>query len=233
MKILFCGALFIAGSVFIAITVEKLWETTADMPAGADAKQGVGYDQTLYIQDKGAQKIYAFTKVGETVTRSDYATSDVGLGLAIDDAGNLAVRVGYFAATAPNALKIYKKGETTATDITFNLPTPGRCDYNSASGDIFSAEGGYVWFLCNGTTAPQYVKICNGGATPADVTVGTLGGALPAAAGTLSHIVTGTATTWFGQSRSADFYSWNGTETLQLLPTELKSTLGGCAYHWR
>jgi hypothetical protein len=143
----------------------------------------------------------------------------------------LAVRVGYFASATPNALKIYKKGETTATDITFNLPTPGRCDYNSASGDIFSAEGGYVWFLCNGTTAPQYVKICNGGATPADVTVGTLGGALPNPASTLSHIVTGTATTWFGQTRSADFYSWDGTETLAATPDGAKkSTLGGCAF---
>ena len=121
---LFAAALFMAGSVFSAITVEKLWESTANMPSGADAKQGVGYDQTLYIQDKEAQKIYAFTKVGETVTRSDYAASADGLGLAIDDAGNLAVRVGYFASATPDALKIYKKGSTTAVDITFALPTP-------------------------------------------------------------------------------------------------------------
>ena len=228
---LFAAALFMAGSVFSAITVEKLWESTADMPAGTDARQGVGYDGTIYIQDKAALKIYAFAKVGETVTRSEYAASDEGSGFAVDDAGNLAVRVGYFASTTPNALKIYKKDSTTAVDITFTLPTSGRCDYNSASGDIFSAEGGYVWFLCNTTTSVQYVKICNGGETPADVTVGTMGGVLPAAAGTLSHIVTGTATTWFGQSRSADFYSWNGTEILAATPDGAKkSTLGGCAF---
>ena len=228
---LFAAALFMAGSVFSAITVEKLWESTADMPAGTDAKQGVGYDGTIYIQDKAALKIYAFAKVGETVTRSEYAASDVGSGFAVDDAGNLACRVGYFASAAPNALKIYKKGSTTATDITFALPTPGRCDYNSASGDFFSAEGGYVWFLCDGTTSVQYVKICNGGATPADVTVGTMGGVLPSAANTTSHIVTGTATTWFGQARSADFYMWNGTEILAATPDGAKkSTLGGCAF---
>ncbi|HHT61877.1 MAG TPA: hypothetical protein GXZ99_07055, partial [Bacteroidales bacterium] len=61
---LFAAALFMAGSVFSAITVEKLWESTADMPAGTDAKQGVGYDGTIYIQDKAALKIYAFAKVG-------------------------------------------------------------------------------------------------------------------------------------------------------------------------
>jgi hypothetical protein len=36
---------------------------------------------------------------------------------------------------------IYPKGSTTGTAISFTLPYPERCDFISASGDIYSAEG--------------------------------------------------------------------------------------------
>lgn len=228
---LLMAAIMTASMAMADIVVEKLWESTADIPTVADAKQGVGYDGVFYIQDKTNSKIYAYTKNDETVTRSDYATSDTGQGLAIDEAGNLICRVGYFATGTPNALKIYKKGETTAKSITFTLPNPGRCDFNSASGDIFSSEGGYVWFMCSGKTVLQYVKITNGAVTAEDITVGTMGDDVSVAFTSVSHVLKGTATSWIGQTRSNDFYSWDGSVLSAATPNGAKkSTLGGCAF---
>lgn len=216
--------------------IEKLWQTGPSViPAQGNCKQGVGYDGVIYLQDKTEESpaIYSFAKVGNDIVRTKYADSDTGQGLGIDDAGNMVCRTGYFATATPNQVLLFKKGETTPVTIDFTLPDPERCDYNSASGDFFSAEGGYVWFGCKDKTKMQYVKICNGGATPADITTGAIGDVLPAGAkfGTQNHVMTGTATSWEGQARSANFLFWKDTQyETKTLPGHKFSTLGGCKF---
>ena len=76
--------LFIVGAN-ATIVVEKMWETNTNLPAQANCKQGVGWDGKFYIQDKTNSKIYTLEKNG---TKTDFATSDAGYGIAVDDAGN-------------------------------------------------------------------------------------------------------------------------------------------------
>lgn len=223
-------ASILANGAMGEIVIEKLWESTTNIPAAADAKQGAGYDGTIYLQDKGVSKIYAFKKEGEAINRTEYAASGTAFGFALDDVGNMAVRDGYFASGTPNALKIIKKGETTARAISFSFPSTGRADYNSASGDFFSPEGGYVYFYCTGMTTVNYVKICNGGATNADVTIGTIGSGL--AAGTSTAVLyRNDSEGIITQIRSGGWQKYDGSATTAVSPAGLKNTtLGACLF---
>ncbi len=224
------AAMMLANVAMAEIVVEKLWESTTDIPLAGSSKQGVGYDGTIYAQDLTASKIYAYSESEGAVSRTEYAASDVGAGFAVDNAGNLAVRVGYFATGTPAGLKIYKKGETTPIAITFALPKSGRTDYNSASGDFFSAEGGYVYFYSTGQTDINFVKICNGGAEAEDVTVGVLG--IECTAGTAtSYVMPVSPTKLACQIRSAPWQVLKeGSATAANMPGVKLSTLGGCAF---
>lgn len=223
-----------------AITVEKLWEKTTDIFTVGQAKQGVGYDGNIYVQyynssEGGTYKIYKYAK--SNGARSEYATSGAGSGIVVDDAGNLAVRNEYFATSNPSSLKIYKKGSTTAKTITFSLPAPERCDYNSASGDFWSSAGGYVWYMCKDKTQLQYVKISNAGNATPSVSTGYApgGGSSFASIGTVSHIMYGsTLNAWVGQTRSNGFRKYNGTTVSNVTLSGSKlSTLGGCMFTFK
>ncbi len=210
-------------------TIEKLWESV-DIPAAANCKQGAGWDGVVYVQDKtdGASKVYAITKDGKT----EYASSGVGQGMAIDDAGNMIVRDAYFAAAAPGSFLIYKKGETTGKQVTFTLNPTGRTDFNSASGNIFSAEGGYVYFYCSAATTISYVKITNGAATAEDVTVGTIGTGWTAGS-SVGHVMRDRDGNIVAQPRSAAWQKWDVTAEKFVtfsLPQVKNSTLGGCTF---
>ncbi len=219
-------ALLMASFVRSQFVVEKLWESTSDIPAVGNAKQGSGYDGTIYIQDKSISKIYAYTQVGSEVKRTEFATSDTGSGFDCDDAGNLIVRTGYFASAAPNGLKIYRKGETIGKNISFTLTHQGRTDYTNATGDIFSDNGGYVFFYCTGQTTVSYVKIRNGGEGDGAITVGNIGTGLSAGTST-SAVYSGNADDVTCQIRSSQWQKFeNGTTSIVTPPDAKTTTLG-------
>ena len=141
-------------------TITKVWENI-NVPTSASGYQAVGWDGKIYLQNKTEGKIQVFSNGTDAAT--DYATSNTsGQQIAIDEAGNMIVFNAYFATATPSAIQIFKKGSTSATALTFTLPNPGRCDFISASGDIYSAEGGYVYFYCNTQNSVNRVKIING-----------------------------------------------------------------------
>ena len=82
-------------------------------------------------------------------------------GIAVDDAGNLILRDEAVGAL-PAKLKVYRAGSQTPISISFQLQNSGQTNFITASGDIFSSEGGYVYFMPNGHKYVNIVKIVNG-----------------------------------------------------------------------
>jgi hypothetical protein len=231
---LFAVAIMASAAMFAegAFTIEKLWEST-DVPAVGDSKQGVGYDGTIFLQDKGSAKIWAYTKDGKT----EYAASHNGQGMAIDNAGNMVVRTassaGSFYENAKSVL-LYKKGETTPKTVEFTLDPIERADYIYASGDFYSEKGGYVYFYCKDQTVVSYLKITNGAATEADVTVGTLGTGWPTGTSTVVLLLD-TKGNLVGAPRSSNWKEYNFetgelTTFSQTLPQQSVSTLGATTF---
>ena len=220
---------YVAEPIF---TIEKVWENT-NVPTTTDnGYQAVGWDGTIYMQDAGNKKIVTYSSAEDTGT--DYATGGgAGQQIAVDEAGNLIVFNAYFAIETPSAIKIYQKGSTEGKEVSFTLPNPARCDFFSASGDIYSPEGGYVYFYCNGKTVINRLKITNGAATAADVTTDVVGGNIYATDQNQNHVMVDIFGNLVTHARSNAVNSinvlTNECATFNL-PNIKKSTLGGCSF---
>ena len=216
-------------------TIEKLWENTQVPSATGNGYQAVGWDGKIYMQNSGASKIMSYTNGTDAAT--EYATSGAGYQIAIDEAGNLIVYNGYFATTTHNNVLIYAKGSTTGKQVTFTLPQDARCDFFTASGDIYSEEGGYIYFYCNGTTVVNRLKITNGAATDADVTTDVICANLPGA-GTQSNVVIDIYGNIHVESKNKTAGVYNITTLAVTNDTYLgaaskatpTSTIGGCTF---
>ena len=215
--------------------IEKLWENTQVPSATGNGYQAVGWDGKIYMQNSGASKIMSYTNGTDAAT--EYATSGTGYQIAIDEAGNLIVYNGYFATTTHNNVLIYAKGSTTGKQVTFTLPQDDRCDFFTASGDIYSEEGGYIYFYCNGTTVVNRLKITNGAATDADVTTDVICANLPGA-GTQSNVVIDIYGNIHVESKNKTAGVYNITTLAVTNDTYLgaaskatpTSTIGGCTF---
>ena len=211
-------------------TITKVWENTNVPEKNTNGYQAVGWDEKVYLQASADSKIKVYSNSEDAPT--EYATSSGGYQIAVDEVGNLIVFNAYFATATPGNVLIYKKGSTTGKTVTFTLPNPGRCDFFSASGDIYSAEGGYVYFYCNDQTVVNRVKITNGAATDADVTIDVVGENLVTGC-TQNHVVVDIFGNLLAQSRL------NGVRAVNVHTDEAKSfflpehktnTLGGCSF---
>ena len=215
--------------------IEKLWENTQVPSSTSNGYQAVGWDGKIYMQNSGASKIMSYTNGTDAAT--EYATSGAGYQIAIDEAGNLIVYNGYFATTTHNNVLIYAKGSTTGKQVTFTLPQDARCDFFTASGDIYSEEGGYIYFYCNGTTVVNRLKITNGAATDADVTTDVICANLPGA-GTQSNVVIDIYGNIHVESKNKTAGVYNITTLAVTNDTYLgaaskatpTSTIGGCTF---
>ena len=210
--------------------IEKVWEKT-NVPASTNnGYQAVGWDGKIYVQNKTDGKIQVFSK--ETDELVDYASSGTGQQIAVDEAGNLIVFNAYFATSTPSAILIYQNGSTTGKAVTFTLKDPAACHFFSASGDIYSAEGGYVYFYCNGKTAINRLKITNGAATAADVTTDLVGGSIYSG-GTQNHVMVDIFGNLVTHARS-NSVNWINVHTNECktftLPSIKLGTLGGCSF---
>ena len=211
-------------------TITKVWENTNVPETNPNGYQAVGWDEKVYLQASADSKIKLYSNGDDAPT--EYATSSGGYQIAVDEVGNLIVFNAYFATATPGNVLIYKKGSTTGKTVTFTLPNPGRCDFFSASGDIYSAEGGYVYFYCNDQTVVNRAKITNGAATDADVTIDVVGENLVKGC-SQNHVVVDIFGNLLAQSRL------NGVRAVNVHTDEAKSfflpehktnTLGGCSF---
>ena len=212
-------------------TIEKVWENAQVPAATGEGYQAVGWDQKIYMQNKTAGKIQVFSNGTDATV--DYATSGTGQQIAVDEAGNLIVFNAYFATSTPNSVLIYKKGDATGTAVSFTLQDPARCDFFSASGDIYSSEGGCIYFYCNGKTVINRLKIANGAATASDITTDVVGGSIYQTGSNQNHVIVdifGNLVT-HARSNSVDWINVYTNECAKFtLPSIKVGTLGGCAF---
>ncbi len=155
----------------LEIETQMLWSyrdrddnLPSDFPNGTSAKnnsaqQATVVNGTFYTNNYTTNTLLAIHKDG-TITESAGSNSP---GITRDDAGNLILRNDGENATEPNSILIYRRGETSnPTELNFSLLNNGVCNYISASGDIFSSEGGYLYLFTSGTKYVNFVKIVNG-----------------------------------------------------------------------
>ena len=193
----------------------------------ADTRQGTGVDGKVYLLNKANQSLVAVSAEGQdtlcvgplAVTEGVTAALD-GTAYALDDAGNLVVE-GTFP-NAPSHLVLRKADGSVVKDLA--ITGLGRTDFINAVGDVFSAEGGYVFVYGNSVDLLVYT-IANGELVgePVQVTGPANGGN--------NYVIAGDDKVQIVHHRSSQA-GWmkveNGTETLiEGMEGFKKSTMGG------
>lgn len=124
------------------------------------AQEAAFIDGVFYIADYNAKKVVAVDTAGNIWEPGiEYAT--LRHGICRDDAGNLILHTSESVST-PNQLTVYKAEDNTEHVINFTLNNNGQTNFPTASGDIFSVAGGYVYFFPNKMKSVEVVKIANG-----------------------------------------------------------------------
>ena len=211
--------------------IEKVWENT-NVPASTNnGYQAVGWDGKIYMQNKAAGKIITYSSAEDTGT--DYATSGSGQQIAVDEAGNLIVFNATFSTANPNAILIYQKGTTEGKAVSFTLKDPAACHFFSASGNIYSAEGGYVYFYCAGKTVINRLKITNGAETTFDVTTDVVGESVYSSPQNTNYVMVDIFGNLVAHARSnkVNVINVHTNESKAFtLPNIKMGTLGGCSF---
>ena len=113
----------------------------------------------FYPNDYRTSTLLAFDAEGE---QDSGIAGGKAQGVTCDDAGNLILRNDGATENSPNKMVLYQNGSITPVEVDFTLLNPGRVHFISASGDVFSKEGGYVYFFPNTQNVVNVVKIAEG-----------------------------------------------------------------------
>ena len=142
-------------------------ETAGTLPEGfpttlggdyTQAQQAAFIDGLFYVADSEKDKVICVDTAG-VVTDPNIPT--LNHGICRDDAANLILHTSP-DATVPTQLTVYKPEDPTAYVIDIQLNNNGQTNFPTASGDIFSDAGGYVYFFPNDQNFVEVVKIAQG-----------------------------------------------------------------------
>ena len=122
------------------------------------AQQAAIKDGIFYTNDYASSTLLTYDRTGRISNPYQGTNSQ---GICFDDAGNLILRCDGLS-NAPNKMRAYKNGSTEPVEINFHLNHDGRVHFITASGDIFSEEGGYVYHYPNNQAYVDMVYIANG-----------------------------------------------------------------------
>ena len=118
-------------------------------------------DGVFYVNNYTTSELITYNENGEIPNKFNNAGTN-SHGICFDDAGNLIQRADGITST-PNKLIIYRNGDASdRTEITFALNEPGQTNFITASGDVMSESGGYVYFFPNKQTVMNAVRIAEG-----------------------------------------------------------------------
>ena len=125
-----------------------------------NAQEAAFVDGVFYVSDYSKRKVVAVDTAGN-VFEPGIENPDLRHGICRDDAANLILHASP-DADVPTKLIVYKPNDTTEYSIEIKLNNNGQTNFPTASGDIFSAAGGYVYFFPNKQKFVEVVKIANG-----------------------------------------------------------------------
>ena len=125
-----------------------------------NAQEAAFLDGVFYVADYSARKVVAVDTTGK-VWEPGIEYANLRHGICRDDAGNLIMHTSA-DAKVPTQVTVLKPNDTTDYVISFTLNNNGQTNFPTASGDIFSAAGGYLYFFPNGQNFVEVVKIANG-----------------------------------------------------------------------
>jgi hypothetical protein len=136
--------------------------------------QGAHANGAFYTYDRWIPGLVKITDSGTVSVAKSYPNwvqsqtgYDTRSGVCCDNAGNLIINPYY------GKLVIFSKGNLdSAKELTYAFGTTASCNYISASGDVMSSTGGYIYFFPNEKSTIYVVKIVSG-ARSGTSTVGT------------------------------------------------------------
>ena len=125
-----------------------------------NAQEAAFINGVFYVADYSAKKVVAVDTTGK-VWEPGVEYPNLRHGICRDDAGNLILHTSA-DAKVPTQVTVLKAEDNTEHVIEFTLNNNGQTNFPTASGDIFSAAGGYLYFFPNGQNFVEVVKIANG-----------------------------------------------------------------------
>ena len=129
------------------VTVEKLWSGGVLGWSTSNSRQWAGYGEYVYWADKATHKIFGTHdgQQAETIIENDLID---GVGFCTDDAGNWVVTGPFVNPYIPTHMFLVKHTDTTFVDISISVLAV-RTDMISATGNIFSEDGGFIFLYGN------------------------------------------------------------------------------------
>ena len=140
-------------------TLPKNFPTTKS-GSYVNAQEAAFINGVFYVADYSAKKVVAVDTTGK-VWEPGVEYPNLRHGICRDDAGNLILHTSA-DAKVPTQVTVLKAEDNTEHVIEFTLNNNGQTNFPTASGDIFSAAGGYLYFFPNGQNFVEVVKIANG-----------------------------------------------------------------------
>ncbi len=125
-----------------------------------NAQEAAFIDGVFYVSNYNTRKVVAVDTAGN-VFEPGFENPNLRHGICRDDAANLIMHTSEDAAV-PTQLTVYKADDDTEHVINIKLNNNGQTNFPTASGDIFSDAGGYVYFFPNGHKFVEVVKIAKG-----------------------------------------------------------------------
>ena len=156
----------------VEFALETIWEkstTLGNAPEnidGTDAQQGSAHNGLFYVNNCVEKKLHIF---GDEAQYLGSVAGGSGWGCDCDDAGNIVIRNDKDSGTDHKFI-IYPAGATvdnpgTPVEVDVTLPLTGQTNFISASGNVLSKEGGYIYLFPNKQTAVCVITMVEGKAT--------------------------------------------------------------------